>query len=238
MLRYFGSDVMTVRTGDAMRITVKGDAELEGRNVMVPGDPSSAAFLIAAALLVPGSDVTVEGVLVNETRTGFYTTVQEMGAEVELLNLREQGGEPIADIRARHSRLTGTCVPSARAPSMIDEYPILAVIAAFAHGETHMDGLAELKVKESDRLAATAEGLKLNGVAAQVSGDTLTVQGAGTVLGGGIVPTRMDHRIAMAFLTMGLASANPVTVDDTRMIATSFPEFRALMEGLGARYGG
>jgi 3-phosphoshikimate 1-carboxyvinyltransferase len=236
MLRYFGAQVETEVRDGLTRITVHGDAELEGRDVVVPGDPSSAAFLICAALLVPGSDVTVEGVLVNETRTGLYTTLKEMGADIAFLNEREEGGEPIADIRARHSKLTGVHVPAARAPSMIDEYPVLAAVAGFAHGDTRMDGLAELKVKESDRLAATAAGLASNGVRATVDGDTLIVHGTGSVAGGGTVATHLDHRIAMAFLTMGLASDAPVTVDDTAMIATSFPEFRGLMERLGASY--
>jgi 3-phosphoshikimate 1-carboxyvinyltransferase len=238
MLRYFGADVETEIRDGLTRITVHGDAELEGRDVTVPGDPSSAAFLICAALLVPGSDVTVEGVLVNETRIGLYTTLKEMGADIVFLNKREEGGEPIADIRARHSKLTGVHVPASRAPSMIDEYPVLAAVAAFAKGDTRMDGLAELKVKESDRLAATAAGLAANGVRATVEGDTLIVHGTGKVAGGGTVATHLDHRIAMAFLTMGLASDAPVTVDDTAMIATSFPEFRSLMEKLGASYRG
>lgn len=236
MLRHFGADVRSEQRGGVTRITVKGEAELGARDVTVPGDPSSAAFLVAAALLVPGSDVTVEGVLVNGTRTGLYTTLREMGGDVELLDAREEGGEPIADIRARHSRLKGVRVPPERAPSMIDEYPVLACIAAFAEGETRMEGLAELKVKESDRLAATAAGLAVNGVTARVDGDTLIVTGTGKVPGGGTVATHLDHRIAMAFLTLGLASERPVTVDDTAMIATSFPEFRGLMERLGARY--
>lgn len=238
MLRYFGAEVTTAKqeNGDTA-ITVTGDAEMRGRDVTVPGDPSSAAFLAAAAVLVPGSDVTITGVLVNETRTGFYTTLQEMGADVAFTNAREEGGEPIADIRVRHSRLKGVAVPAHRAPSMIDEYPVLACVAAFADGDTRMDGLAELKVKESDRLAATAAGLAANGVRATVDGDTLIVHGqGGEVRGGGTVATHLDHRIAMAFLTMGLAAAQPVTVDDVAMIATSFPEFRGLMEKLGARY--
>jgi 3-phosphoshikimate 1-carboxyvinyltransferase len=237
MLRFFGADIRTEQKDGKTHITVKGDAEMVGRDVTVPGDPSSAAFLICAALLVPGSDVTVEGVLVNETRTGLYTTLQEMGADVTLTNLREDGGEPIADIRARYSKLKGVAVPAARAPSMIDEYPVLAAVAAFADGDTVMQGLAELKVKESDRLAATAAGLEANGVRATVEGNTLTVHGTGgKVPGGGGVATHLDHRIAMAFLTMGLASEAPVTVDDTAMIATSFPEFLGLMEQLGATY--
>jgi 3-phosphoshikimate 1-carboxyvinyltransferase len=236
MLRHFGAEVTAIADGGATRITIRGEAELEGREVTVPGDPSSAAFLIAAALIVPGSDVTVTGVLVNPTRTGFYTTLREMGGDVTFENEREDGGEPIADIRARFSALKGVHVPAARAPSMIDEYPMLAVVAAFARGVTRMDGLAELKVKESDRLAATAAGLAANGVQAEVEGDTLIVHGAGHVAGGGLVATHLDHRMAMSFLVMGLASAQPVTVDDTAMIATSFPEFRSLMEQLGARF--
>lgn len=239
MLRYFGAEVRSERKDGKTHITVAGDAELTGRDVVVPGDPSSAAFLVAAALLVPGSDVTVQGVLVNETRTGLYTTLQEMGADVALTNRREEGGEPIADIRARHSKLTGVHVPAARAPSMIDEYPVLAAVAAFATGDTVMDGLAELKVKESDRLAATAAGLLANGVKATVAGDTLIVHGTGgKVAGGGTVATHLDHRIAMAFLTLGLASERPVTVDDTAMIATSFPEYVGLMQSLGATFRG
>ncbi len=236
MLRYFGADVRTAHTGGVTRITVKGDAEMQGRDVTVPGDPSSAAFLACAALIVPGSDVTIEGVLVNETRTGLYVTLKEMGADIAFLNAREEGGEPIADIRVRSSKLKGVTVPADRAPSMIDEYPVLATVAAFADGETRMHGLAELKVKESDRLAATADGLVANGVTARIEGDSLIVSGTGKVAGGGRVATHLDHRIAMAFLTMSLASDKPVTVDDTTMIATSFPEFRGLMEHLGAQY--
>jgi 3-phosphoshikimate 1-carboxyvinyltransferase len=236
MLRYFGANVRSEVKDGLTRITVTGDAEMTGRDVVVPGDPSSAAFLIAAALIVPGSDVTVEGVLVNETRTGLYSTLKEMGGDVELTNRREEGGEPIADIRARYSKLKGVHVPADRAPSMIDEYPMLAALAGFAVGDTRMDGLAELKVKESDRLAATAAGVVANGVRATVEGDTLIVHGTGQVAGGGTVTTHLDHRIAMAFLTMGLASEKPVTVDDTTMIATSFPEFQGLMEQLGAVY--
>ena len=236
MLRYFGAKVTAVEKDGLTRITVTGDAEMKGRDVTVPGDPSSAAFLACAALIVPGSDVTIEGVLVNKTRTGLYTTLQEMGGDVVFLNAHDEGGEPIADIRVRFSKLKGVHVPAHRAPSMIDEYPVLAALSAFAIGETRMDGLAELKVKESDRLAATAAGLHANGVDARVDGDSLIITGSGKVKGGGIVATHLDHRIAMAFLTMGLASEQPVTVDDTAMIATSFPEFRGLMEQLGANY--
>jgi len=237
MLRHFGAELRVEAADGKTRITVFGDAELEGRDVIVPGDPSSAAFVAAAAALVPGSDITIAGVLTNPTRIGFYEVLREMGGDVTFVDEREEGGEPIADIRIRHAPLRGVHVAAHRAPSMIDEYPILAVVAAFAAGETRMDGLAELKVKESDRLAATVAGLVANGVRARAEGDTLTVEGAEVVRGGGTVATHLDHRMAMAFLTMGLASREPVSVDDTTMVATSFPEFLSLMQGLGARFG-
>jgi 3-phosphoshikimate 1-carboxyvinyltransferase len=236
MLRHFGARIRVEPRGALEAITVAGDAELTGSDVIVPGDPSAAAFLAAAALIVPGSEITIEGVLANPTRTGFYQTLAEMGADVAFSNAREEGGEPVADLVVRASKLKGVTVPAERAPSMIDEYPILAVVAAFAEGETRMEGLAELKVKESDRLAATAAGLAANGAAAKVDGDCLIVSGSGAVKGGGTVATHMDHRIAMSFLTMGLASDRPVAVDDAAMIATSFPEFRGLMEELGAQF--
>ena len=236
MLRFFGATVRVEERGDLRAITVRGDAELEGREIVVPGDPSSAAFLAAAATIVPGSEVLIEGVLVNPTRTGFYTTLLEMGADIAFLDEREECGERVADIRVRSSRLKGVGVPAARAPTMIDEYPVLAVVSAFADGETHMEGLAELKAKESDRLAVTAALLTGNGVAAKVEGDRMTVAGASQVRGGGLVETRMDHRIAMAGLTLGLATDRPVTIDDEAYIATSFPQFRGLMERLGARF--
>jgi len=236
MLRHFGANVRIMDKEGGRAITIRGDAELSGRDILVPGDPSSAAFLVAAALIVPGSDITIEGLLINPTRTGLYTTLQEMGGDVTLLNQREEGGEPIADIRVRASELKGVRVPAERAPSMIDEYPVLAAISAFAKGTTQMDGLAELKVKESDRLQATATGLEVNGVTVRIDGDSLIVEGKQRLKGGGLVATHLDHRIAMAFLTAGLASEKPITVDDTTMIATSFPEFRGLMETLGATY--
>ena len=236
MLRFFGADVRTEARDGATAITIVGQPELAGRDIVVPGDPSSAAFLAAAAAIAPGSDITIEGVLVNATRTGFYTTLREMGADVAFLDPREEGGEPIADIRVRHARLDGVTVPATRAPSMIDEYPVLACVAAYARGETRMLGLAELKVKESDRLAAPAAGLAANGVAAQVEGVSLTVTGAAAVRGGGAVATHMDHRIAMAFLVLGLSAERPVTVDDMTFVSTSFPSFQGLMAGLGARF--
>lgn len=236
MLRHFGAKLSVAERNGGRAITIAGDAELEGRDVVVPGDPSSAAFLVSAGLIVPGSEIAIDGVLVNPTRTGFYTTLEEMGADIQFRNERDEGGEPVADILVRHSRLRGVRVPPERAPSMIDEYPVLACLAAFAEGETRMEGLAELKVKESDRLAATAAGLAANGVEAKVEGDTLTVGGSKGVRGGGSVATHLDHRIAMAFLTLGLGAERPVTVDDADTIATSFPEFRTLMGQLGATF--
>ena len=240
MLRAFGATVKVEPRDGKTAITIVGQPELVGRDIVVPGDPSSAAFLACAALIVPGSEITIEGVLVNPTRIGLYITLSEMGGDIAFRNERNEGGEPIADIRVRSSKLKGVRVPPERAPSMIDEYPVLACVAAFAAGETRMEGLGELKVKESDRLAATAAGLHANGVSGRVEGETLIVSGSadGNVLGGGTVATHLDHRIAMAFLTMGLASEHPVTVDDTTMIATSFPEFQGLMEQLGAGYVG
>ena len=234
MLRHFGAAIDVVEIPGGRAITVKGNAELRGRDVIVPSDPSSAAFLIAAGAIVPGSDVTVVGVLTNPTRTGFYQTLREMGAGIVFLNERIEGGEPIADIRVRASHLHAVRVPPERAPSMIDEYPILAVVAAAAVGTTRMEGLAELRAKESDRLSATASGLAVNGVIARVEGDALEVEGRTGIFGGGTVATYLDHRIAMAFLVLGLVAQKPVTVDDTAMIATSFPQFTGLMTGLGA----
>ncbi|HEX5931132.1 MAG TPA: 3-phosphoshikimate 1-carboxyvinyltransferase [Methyloceanibacter sp.] len=237
MLGFFGAEIVAEDRGEGARaVTVGGDAELHGASIAVPGDPSSAAFMIAAALIAPGSDIVVEGVLLNPTRTGFIETLLEMGANIDILDRRDEGGEPVGDLRVRASALQGVRVPRERAPSMIDEYPILACLAAFAEGETAMEGLAELKVKESDRLAATEQGLAACGVSVRVEGDDLFVQGEGRVKGGARVETKMDHRIAMAFLTLGLGARAPVTVDDVGMIGTSFPGFVPLMTRLGANF--
>lgn len=237
MLRHFGANLSVLDQEDGARaITIAGDGELRGAEVVVPGDPSSAAFMTAAALIVPGSDVTIENVLINPTRFGFYETLLEMGANLTLGDKRSSGGEQVADIRVRTSALKGVTVPADRAPSMIDEYPCLACLAAFAEGETRMLGLGELKVKESDRLAATLAGLSASGIHSRAEGDSLIVTGCKSVPGGGVVRTEHDHRIAMSFLTLGLASEKPVTVDDIGMIATSFPEFTELMRNLGAEF--
>jgi 3-phosphoshikimate 1-carboxyvinyltransferase len=201
---------------------------------MVTADPSSAAFPLVAALLVPRSDVILHGVMMNPLRTGLITTLREMGAVIEYLERRNEGGEDVADLRVRSGALRGVEVPASRAPSMIDEYPVLAVAAAFAEGTSVMRGLKELRVKESDRLAATAALLRANGVAADIEGDDLIVHGKARASGGGTVTTHMDHRIAMAAMVLGLASDKPVAIDDGTFIATSFPGFVELMRGLGA----
>ncbi|MDJ0513247.1 MAG: 3-phosphoshikimate 1-carboxyvinyltransferase [Methyloceanibacter sp.] len=238
MLSFFGAEIDVETRADGSRaVSVSGDAELKGAHVVVPGDPSSAAFIVAAALICPDSELVVENVLLNPTRTGFFDTLREMGADLEILNEHDAAGEPVGDLQVRSSTLKGVRVPAERAPSMIDEYPILAVLAAFAQGETRMEGLAELKVKESDRLGATAAGLAACGVSVRIEGDDLIVTGTGAVRGGGTIETEMDHRIAMAFLTLGLGAEEPVTVDDVSMIATSFPVFVPLMTGLGAQLG-
>ncbi len=234
MLRHFGAEVTVEPHGaHGRRIVLKGQPELKAAHVAVPGDPSSAAFAMVAGLIVPGSEVTVTGVMMNPLRIGLITTLREMGAAIAVANERQAGGETVADLTMTHSALRGVDVPAERAPAMIDEYPVLAVAAAFAAGETRMRGLSELRVKESDRLAAVAAGLAANGVAHRIEGDDLIVTGD-RVAGGGTVATHLDHRIAMAFLVMGLAAEAPVTVDDGAMIATSFPEFRPVMTSLGA----
>ena len=237
MLKGFGANLEVETDSQGVRhIRIEGQGRLAGQVIAVPGDPSSAGFPLVAALIVPGSDITIENVLMNPTRTGLLLTLQEMGGSIEILNPRSAGGEDVADLRVRGSDLKGVTVPPERAPSMIDEYPVLAVAAAFAEGETLMQGLDELRVKESDRLSAVANGLKANGIDCTEGEASLAVRGrpGGKGLGGGTVETHLDHRIAMAFLVLGLATEKPVSIDDANMIATSFPEFMGLMTGLGA----
>jgi len=236
MLAGFGAAIEVATDADGVRtIRLEGRPELKAQAVTVPADPSSAAFPIVAATVVPGSDVTVEGVLMNPARIGLIETLLEMGADITVVGERETGGERLADLRVRHAELTGVTVPAERAPSMIDEYPVLAVAAAVAAGETRMLGLEEMRVKESDRLAAVAAGLLANGVDCTEGHDFLVVRG-GAVPGGGLVATHLDHRIAMSFLILGLVARAAVTVDDAAMIATSFPTFEALMTGAGALF--
>ncbi len=235
MLAGFGADIsITIDDEGARHIAINGQKDLTAQSVTVPGDPSSASFAVVAGLIVPDSDVMVKNVLLNPTRTGLFETLKEMGADLTISNQRQSGGEDIGDMRVRTSKLKGVTVPADRAPSMIDEYPVLAVAASFAEGETHMLGLDELRVKECDRLAVTARGLEANGVDCKEGEKDLVVRG-GSVRGGGVVETHLDHRIAMAFLVMGIAAQNAVKVDDTTMIATSFPEFGDLMTQLGAK---
>jgi len=234
MLKHFGADVRVEANGTGRRITLTGQPELVPRPIVVPADPSSAAFPLVAALLVPRSEVMLEGVMMNPLRTGLIATLREMDASIERLDQRNEGGEDVADLRIRAGGLRGIEVPAARAPSMIDEYPVLAVAAAFAEGTTVMRGLKELRVKESDRLAAIAALLRGNGVKVDIDGDDLTVHGSGRPNGGGTVTTHMDHRIAMAAMVLGLASERPVQIDDGSFIATSFPGFVELMRSLGA----
>jgi 3-phosphoshikimate 1-carboxyvinyltransferase len=238
MLRAFGAQVLvTEAEAGGRRIVLPGGQALAGTRVVVPGDPSSAAFPLVAALITPGSAVTVEGMLLNPLRIGLLETLGDMGADLSVTNVREEGGETVADVTARYSALTGVDVPPERAPSMIDEYPILAVAAAFAEGPTVMRGIGEMRVKESDRIALMAAGLSACGVSVEEGPDSLTVVGSVRanhgVRGGASVATHGDHRIAMSHLILGLASDEPVAVDDAHMIATSFPGFLDLMRSLG-----
>ncbi len=230
MLRHFGATVRVEVAGHGRVIELEGQPELRAADVVVPGDPSSASFPLVAALLVPGSRLRIEGVGLNPLRTGLFTTLREMGAVLAIENARTEGGEPVGDIVAEFAALGGIEVPPERAPSMIDEYPILAVVAAAASGTTRMRGLKELRVKESDRLSATAAMLAANGVKVVIEGDDLIVEGGG-IPGGGLVETHMDHRLAMSALVMGLASREGVAVDDASFIDTSFPGFVDLMNG-------
>src|SRR5580700_8163494 len=238
MLGHFGAKVTIEAAAEGGRhITVEGHPELVAAPITVPGDPSSAAFPLVAALIVPGSEVTITGVGLNPTRSGLLECLNEMGADIALQNERTEGGEPVADLRVRAGLLKGADIPPERAPRMIDEYPILAIAAACAKGRTIMRGLAELRVKESDRLAGIATGLAACGVRVTIEGDDLIVDGAGNFpVGGATIATRLDHRIAMAFLVLGLAADEPVAIDDARTIASSFPGFVRLMNQLGAGF--
>jgi 3-phosphoshikimate 1-carboxyvinyltransferase len=237
MLKHFGAQIASSPEGShGRKIALTGQPELRGAPVMVPADPSSAAFPMVAALIVEGSDIVLPDVMTNPLRTGLFTTLREMGASIEQSHVRGDAGEPMAQFRVRASKLRGVDVPPERAPSMIDEYLVLAVAAGFAEGTTIMRGLRELRVKESDRLEATAAMLRVNGVKVEISGDDMIVEGKGHVAGGGLVATHMDHRIAMSALVIGLASDKPVKVDDTAFIATSFPDFIPMLRGLGAEF--
>jgi 3-phosphoshikimate 1-carboxyvinyltransferase len=237
MLKHFGAQIVSMPEGShGRKIALTGQPELHGAEVVVPADPSSAAFPVVAALIVEGSDLVLSDVMTNPLRTGLFTTLREMGGSIEESLVRGDAGEPMAQLRVRASKLRGVEVPPERAPSMIDEYLVLAVAASFAEGTTVMRGLKELRVKESDRLEATAAMLRVNGVSAEIAGDDLIVEGRGHVSGGGLVATHMDHRIAMSALVMGLAADKPVKVDDTAFIATSFPDFIPMMRALGAEF--
>lgn len=239
MLKGFGAKLTVETLANGSRaISLVGQPELTGQTIKVPADPSSAAFPVVAGLLVGGSAITVTAVGTNPLRCGLYQTLLEMGADITYANARVEGGEPVADLVVKGSALKGVDVPPERAPSMIDEYPVLAVAAAFAKGTTRMRGLAELRVKESDRLAAMAGGLAAAGVRLEVEGDDLIVHGDGGLPEGGVtIPVNLDHRIAMSFLVMGMASRRPIQIDDASAIDTSFPGFSALMNGLGAKIG-
>jgi len=238
MLEGFGAEISTRETEEGREITLTGQPELRAQHIEVPRDPSSAAFPVCAALIVPGSDILVPGIGLNPTRAGLFTTLREMGADLSYENERTEGGEPVADLRARFSPdMQGIEVPPARAASMIDEYPVLSVVAAFVRGQTVMRGVRELRVKESDRIDAMAKGLRANGIEVDEGEDWWTVTGVGhgNVAGGGLCASQLDHRIAMSFLILGMAANAPVRVDDGGPIATSFPIFEPLMAALGAQ---
>jgi 3-phosphoshikimate 1-carboxyvinyltransferase len=238
MLRHFGAELEIADTDAGQRvITLDGEPELTARDVTVPGDPSSAAFVAVASLITGDSAITIRNVGLNPLRSGIFQSLTEMGAEIAFSNRREQAGEPTADLIVRSSDLKGIVVPPERAPSMIDEYPILAVAAAAAAGATRLEGLAELRVKESDRLSAIADGLGRCGIRVEIEGDDLVIHGADrSIPGDAVIEARMDHRIAMSFLVMGMAARKSIAVDDTTHIGTSFPGFRDLMTGLGANF--
>ncbi len=241
MLSLFGADIRCDRQEDGQHIWLKGEKQLAAQTIAVPGDPSSAAFPLIAALMVPGSEVILTGVMQNPHRDGLFRVVENMGASVTCVNPREAAGEKVADFKVTSNGLSAVTVEADIAPSMIDEYPALAMLAACARGTSIFHGLGELRVKESDRLAAIIDGLTANGVNARCEGDSLIIDGVdlaggGVVPGGGMVQTHHDHRIAMSFLILGLVSEKPVTIDDTQMIATSFPNFFSLMQSLGVAF--
>lgn len=238
LLSHFGATVeVSEEPGGGRRVRLTGQPELAAQEVAVPGDPSSAAFPLVAALITRGSALVLPGVGLNPLRTGLFETLKEMGAQIAIENARQESGEPVGDLHVASSALAGVEVPAARAPSMIDEYPILAMAAACARGTTVMRGLGELRVKESDRLAVVARGLAACGVVVEEGPDSLTVHGTGAApRGGGVIASELDHRIAMSFLALGLASERPVTIDDVAPIETSFPGFTTALAGLGARF--
>jgi 3-phosphoshikimate 1-carboxyvinyltransferase len=237
MLAYFGAALTTEENADGSRkISLVGQPEITGQDIIVPGDISSAAFPIVAALITPGSDMTIENIGINPLRAGLLDSLKDMGADIEILNSRDNTGEPVADIQVRYSTLKGAIIPASRAPSMIDEYPILSVAAALAEGTSIFEGVGELRVKESDRLDAMAEGLKDCGIETETTKDSLTIHGLNGAPNGGVtIASRLDHRIAMSYLILGLASKNPITIDDGSPIETSFPGFIELMNSLGAK---
>ena len=235
MLQAMGAELSVTSSPEGNHITLTGHPTLKAQSFTIPADPSSAAFLIVAVLITAGSQLCIRHVLMNEARTGLFTTLKEMGADITYENERHDMGEKVADIRVKSSTLKGVNVPPERAASMIDEYPILCVAAAFAQGITHMAGVEELRVKESDRLMVMVEGLNACGVDLTYTDDSITITGADKVGGGAVVNTHMDHRIAMSFLVLGLATERPVAIDDICMVNTSFPGFVALMNSCGAR---
>ncbi|MGE4431622.1 MAG: 3-phosphoshikimate 1-carboxyvinyltransferase [Sphingobium sp.] len=240
MLRGFGADLTVEQDGDGARIiSIRGEADLQPQTIVVPGDPSSAAFPLVAALIVPGSDVTIRGIGINDTRTGLIKLLQAMGGDIDLLAIRDEGGEPVADLHVRASRLHGVENDPADVPAMVDEFPVAFIAAALAQGRSIFRGLEELRVKESDRIAVMAQGLRLIGAQVEETADGLIIDGTGgePLAGGGPIETHLDHRIAMSFAVAGLTSRNGVTIDDMRPVATSFPGFVALLNHLGAGVG-
>ncbi|MEH6791542.1 3-phosphoshikimate 1-carboxyvinyltransferase [Parasphingorhabdus sp.] len=241
MLRGFGARIMVETDAEGSRvISLTGEAELQPQRIKVPGDPSSAAFLVVAALIVPGSDIIIENIGINPTRSGLFGILQEMGGDISFLKRRTVGGEPVADIQVRHSALVGVDVPADIAPSMIDEFPILFVAAALASGQTTTSGLHELRVKESDRLSQMAKGLSLLGVVLTEKDDGLVIEGSGgAALSGGrgkaVIETALDHRIAMSFAVAGLATRSGLSIDDIKPVETSFPGFDNLLASLASR---